>query len=110
MAIILNGVLPCFSSCDDTVTNTLSARSLSGSTGMLVEVLGTDLTTLFWQVFCLRDHLWQHGVVWSAVVEGKNEEGAKFADYFDAEQQRRLNEIVREHLTDGSVSAPSPGS
>lgn len=30
----------------------------SGSTGMMVEVLGTDLTNLFWQVFCLRDHLW----------------------------------------------------
>jgi phenylacetate-CoA ligase len=32
----------------------------SGSTGMVVEVLGTDLTSLFWQVFCLRDHLWHH--------------------------------------------------
>lgn len=32
--------------------------STSGSTGMMVEVLGTDLTNLFWQVFCLRDHLW----------------------------------------------------
>lgn len=32
--------------------------STSGSTGMVVEVLGTDLTNLFWQVFCLRDHLW----------------------------------------------------
>ncbi len=30
----------------------------SGSTGMMVEVLGTDLTGLLWQVFCLRDHLW----------------------------------------------------
>jgi phenylacetate-CoA ligase len=30
----------------------------SGSTGMMVEVIGTDLTNLFWQVFCLRDHLW----------------------------------------------------
>jgi phenylacetate-CoA ligase len=30
----------------------------SGSTGMIVEVLGTDLTNLFWQVICLRDHLW----------------------------------------------------
>ncbi len=30
----------------------------SGSTGMVVEVLGTDLTRLYWQVFCLRDHLW----------------------------------------------------
>lgn len=30
----------------------------SGSTGMVVETLGTDLTDLWWQVFCLRDHLW----------------------------------------------------
>ncbi len=30
----------------------------SGSTGMVVEVQGTDLTSLFWQVFCLRDHTW----------------------------------------------------
>jgi phenylacetate-CoA ligase len=30
----------------------------SGSTGMIVEVGGTDLTNLFWQVICLRDHLW----------------------------------------------------
>ncbi len=36
---------------------TFSVRT-SGSTGMMVEVLGTDLTNLFWQVFCLRDHLW----------------------------------------------------
>jgi phenylacetate-CoA ligase len=34
--------------------------STSGSTGMVVEVLGTALTNFFWQVFCLRDHLW-HG-------------------------------------------------
>ena len=39
--------------------NTFPIRT-SGSTGMVVEVLGTDLTSLFWQVFCLRDHLW-HG-------------------------------------------------
>lgn len=30
----------------------------SGSTGMPVEVVGTDVTSLFWQVFCLRDHFW----------------------------------------------------
>jgi phenylacetate-CoA ligase len=30
----------------------------SGSTGLVVKVLGTDLTQFFWQVFCLRDHLW----------------------------------------------------
>ena len=39
--------------------NTFPIRT-SGSTGMVVEVLGTDLTSLFWQVSCLRDHLW-HG-------------------------------------------------
>ncbi|MDP2135549.1 MAG: hypothetical protein Q8J99_18250 [Sulfuritalea sp.] len=33
-------------------------QKTSGSTGMVVEVLGTDLTDLYWQVFCLRDHLW----------------------------------------------------
>lgn len=33
-------------------------QKTSGSTGMVVEVLGTDLTSLFWQVFCLRDHVW----------------------------------------------------
>jgi hypothetical protein len=32
--------------------------STSGSTGMVVELLGTELTNVFWQVFCLRDHLW----------------------------------------------------
>ncbi|MDH5785999.1 MAG: RNA-binding transcriptional accessory protein [Chromatiales bacterium] len=31
----------------------------------------------------LRDYLWQHGVLASKVVEGKEVEGAKFSDYFD---------------------------
>lgn len=30
----------------------------SGSTGLVVRVLGTELTQFFWEVFCLRDHLW----------------------------------------------------
>lgn len=30
----------------------------SGSTGLIVKTLGTELTKFFWQVFCLRDHLW----------------------------------------------------
>lgn len=33
--------------------------STSGSTGLVVKLLGTDLTQLFWQVFCLRDHFWR---------------------------------------------------
>lgn len=32
----------------------------------------------------LRDYLWEHGLLGSKVVEGKEQEGAKFADYFDA--------------------------
>lgn len=30
----------------------------SGSTGTPVELLSTAVTGMFWQVFCLRDHLW----------------------------------------------------
>lgn len=30
----------------------------------------------------LREYVWQHGVVQSTVVTGKEEEGAKFSDYF----------------------------
>jgi uncharacterized protein len=32
----------------------------------------------------LRDYLWEHGLLGSKVVEGKEQEGAKFADYFGA--------------------------
>ena len=30
----------------------------SGSTGLVVKLLGNELTQLFWEVYCLRDHLW----------------------------------------------------
>ena len=30
----------------------------SGSTGLVVKLLGTELTQLYWEVFCLRDHFW----------------------------------------------------
>lgn len=30
----------------------------SGSTGVAVEFLSTDLTNFFWKVFCLREHFW----------------------------------------------------
>ncbi len=32
--------------------------STSGSTGMVVEVLGNALTRFYWEVFCIREHLW----------------------------------------------------
>lgn len=38
----------------------ISKQFTSGSTGKPVEVLGTDITNFFWNVFTLRDHLW-HG-------------------------------------------------
>jgi uncharacterized protein len=37
----------------------------------------------------LRDHLWEQGVIRSAVAEGKEREGAKFADYFEFSQPAR---------------------
>ncbi len=39
----------------------------------------------------LRDHLWQEGVLRSSLVQGKEKEAAKFADYFDyAEPIRKI--------------------
>ncbi len=37
----------------------------------------------------LREYLWERGEVRSRVAEGKREEGAKFADYFDAAEPIR---------------------
>jgi uncharacterized protein len=34
----------------------------------------------------LRDHVWEHGVLHSRVVDGQEQEGAKFADYFDYQE------------------------
>ncbi|MGH8619999.1 MAG: phenylacetate--CoA ligase family protein [Burkholderiales bacterium] len=41
----------------------------SGSTGMPVRVLKTELTNLFWEAVTLRDHLW-HGRDFSKVLAG----------------------------------------
>lgn len=37
----------------------VTVQRTSGSTGKPVEVLGTEMTAFFWNVFTLRDHLWQ---------------------------------------------------
>lgn len=34
----------------------------------------------------LRDYLWQNGVIESSVIEGKQQEGEKFADYFEYQE------------------------
>jgi phenylacetate-CoA ligase len=47
----------------------LTKQFTSGSTGKPVEVLGTDITSFFWNVFCLRDSLWhQHDLNANMVV------------------------------------------
>ncbi len=57
----------------------LSKQFTSGSTGKPVEVLGTDITKFFWNVFALRAHLWHqqdlNGSV--SVIRRTEDEGAK---------------------------------
>ncbi|TCT23879.1 Tex family protein [Thiobaca trueperi] len=56
-----------------------AAEALEGARQILMERFAEDpeLTGR------LRDHLWEHGILISRVIEGKEQEGAKFADYFD---------------------------
>ncbi|HEY8607000.1 MAG TPA: Tex family protein [Noviherbaspirillum sp.] len=53
--------------------------ALDGARQILMERFAEDATLLQ----NLREYLTEHGVVESKVVEGKQDEGAKFADYFD---------------------------
>lgn len=53
--------------------------ALDGSRQILMERFAEDASLLQ----ALREYLAEHGVVESKVIEGKNEAGEKFADYFD---------------------------
>ena len=53
--------------------------ALDGARQVLMERFSEDATLLQ----SLREYVQDHGVVESKVVEGKQEEGEKFADYFD---------------------------
>ena len=53
--------------------------ALDGARQMLMERFAEDASLLQ----ALREYLAEHGVVESKVIEGKNEAGEKFADYFD---------------------------
>ncbi|WP_334186677.1 Tex family protein [Noviherbaspirillum sp.] len=53
--------------------------ALDGARQILMERFSEDANLLQ----TLRDYLTEHGVVESKVIEGKQEAGAKFADYFD---------------------------
>ena len=53
--------------------------ALEGARQILMERFAEDATLLQW----LREYLLTRGVVESKIVEGKEEAGAKYADYFD---------------------------
>jgi len=56
--------------------------STSGSTGKPVEILTTDITSFFWNVFTLRDHQWHHRDLGArlAVIRHMTDERAKPPD------------------------------
>ncbi len=53
--------------------------ALDGARQILMERFAEDAALLA----SLRDYLWENGVLKSSLVEGKAQEGQKFADYFD---------------------------
>jgi uncharacterized protein len=53
--------------------------ALEGARQILMERFAEDATLLQW----LREYLLTHGMVESKIAEGKEESGAKYADYFD---------------------------
>ncbi|MDD5241502.1 MAG: Tex family protein [Sulfuricella sp.] len=62
-----------------------SKSALDGARQILMEKFAEDGQLLG----KLRDYLWQEGYLKSELVEGKAEEGAKFADYFDRREPIR---------------------
>ncbi len=53
--------------------------ALDGARQILIERFAEDAELLGE----LREHLWEHGVLHASVVDGKEEAGRKFADYFE---------------------------
>lgn len=71
---------PAFSTANGENPGVADAKAaLDGARQILMERFAEDATLLQ----SLREYLNDHGVVESKVVEGKQDEGAKFADYFD---------------------------
>lgn len=63
------------------------AEALEGAKQILMENFAEDAGL----VGSLRDHLWQHALLVSSLVSGKDQEGAKFSDYFEFSEA--LNKI-----------------
>lgn len=61
----------------DGIENT--EQALAGARDILTEMFAENADLLPE----LRDLLWKHGIIQSQVAKGKNEEGEKFADYFE---------------------------
>ena len=57
--------------------------ALDGARQILMEQFSEDADLLQQ----LRDFLWDQGIIESRVIEGKQNEGAKFADYFEYDEQ-----------------------
>jgi uncharacterized protein len=56
--------------------------ALDGARSILIERMAENATL----VGTMREWMWNEGVVTSAVIQGKQTDGAKFADYFDFQQ------------------------
>ena len=61
------------------------AAALEGARQILMERFAEDPQL----IGRLREHLWENGIMVSAVVEGKETEGNKFSDYFDYQEPLR---------------------
>ncbi len=71
---------PAFSTDQGDNPGVLDAKAaLEGARQILMERFAEDAALLQW----LREYLLAHGVVESIIVKGKEEAGAKYADYFD---------------------------
>jgi protein Tex len=57
-----------------------AAAALDGARWILMDEFSEDVELLG----VLRQYLWDHAKIRSRVIEGRQEKGAKFADYFDA--------------------------
>ncbi len=57
--------------------------ALDGARSILIERVAENATL----IGALREWMWNEGVVASAVIQGKQTEGSKFADYFDFQQK-----------------------
>jgi protein Tex len=64
-----------------------TTAALDGAKQILMERFAEDAEL----VGLLREYLWEHGTLAAKVIEGKQQEGAKFSDYFDFAE--RMNKI-----------------